>query len=161
MEKDQTQYLLSILQKYGMSDCKPRATPCELKPTNSSQNAVPLSDNPRVYREIVGSLLYVMTCTRPDLSWAVSKLSQHLADPDHSDWVMLKHVLKYVKGTATYKLCYTKSDNGLHIFGFSDSDWASSSDRRSTTGYYFALEQVRSANIMEKSQTADCRTFLV
>ena len=36
IEMDQTQYLLSILQKYGMSDCKPRATPCELKPTNSS-----------------------------------------------------------------------------------------------------------------------------
>ena len=139
IEMDQSQYLLSILQKYGMSECKPRSTPCELRPTTTSVKAAPLSENPRVYRELVGSLLYATTCTRPDLSWVVSKLSQHLAAPDSSDWVMLKHVLKYVKGTIDFSLSFTKSTNGLGIHGYSDSDWASSADRRSTTGYYFAL----------------------
>ena len=139
IEMDQSQYLMSILQKYGMSECKPRSTPSEPRASTTSTDAAPLSENPRVYRELVGSLLYATTCTRPDLSWVVSKLSQHLANPDLSDWVMLKHVLKYVKGTVNYKLCFTKSSDGLHIHGYSDSDWASSSDRRSTTGYYFAL----------------------
>ena len=139
IEMDQSHYLLSVLKKYGMSECKPRSTPCELSRSNTS-NTSPLSDNPRVYREVVGSLLYATTCTRPDLSWVVSNLSQHLANPDLSDWVKLKHVLKYVKGTLNYKLCYTKSADGLAVFGYSDSDWgASNSDRRSTTGYYFAL----------------------
>ena len=137
---DQAEYLSSILQKYGMSECKPRGTPCELGSSNSSSITAPLSDNPRVYRELVGSLLYATTCTRPDLSWVVSKLSQHLSKPEPTDWVMLKHVLKYVKGTVDHKLCYLKSPNGLDIYGYSDSDWASSTeDRRSTTGYYFAL----------------------
>ena len=50
----------------------------------------------RRYREVVGSL-YAMTCTRPDLSWVLTKLSQHLENPDNSNWIMLKHVLQYVK----------------------------------------------------------------
>ena len=142
VEMDQTEYLTSILQKYGMSECKPRGTPCELGSSSSSSSltVAPLSENPRVYRELVGSLLYATTCTRLDLSWAVSKLSQHLSNPEPTDWVMLKHVLKYVKGTVDQKLRYSKSSNGLNLLGYSDSDWASSiEDRRSTTGYYFAL----------------------
>jgi hypothetical protein len=140
IEMDQTEYLLKILQKYGMKECKPRYTPAEPK----SKQISPTSDSttlesPRVYREIVGSLLYATTCTRPDLSWVVSRLSQHLSNPDSTDWVMLKHVLRYVKGTADQKLCYTKAVGGLSVCGYSDSDWASSSDRRSTTGYYFSL----------------------
>ena len=81
-----------------------------------------------------------MTCTRPDLCWVVTKLSQHLDNPDDGDWVMVKHVLRYVKGTLEKKLCYSKSDSGLWLSGHSDSDWGSSlEDRRSTTGYVFTL----------------------
>ena len=137
---NQSRYLQSILQKYGVFDCKTRSTPCEMSSSASpSVSDSSLSDNPCVYREIVGSLIYAMTCTQPDLSWVVSKLSQHLANPVDTDWVMLKHVLRYLKGTMDYKLCYTKSRNRLDLIGYSDSDWASSVDRRSTIGYYFAL----------------------
>ena len=74
IEMNQSRYLQSILQKYGMFDCKPRSTPCEVSTSAShSVSDSSLSDNPRVYREIVGSLIYTMTCTRPDLSWVVSK----------------------------------------------------------------------------------------
>ena len=69
----------------------------------------------------------------------MTKLSQHLANPVDTDWAMLKYVLKYLKGTLDYKLCYTKSANSLDLTGYSDSDWASSVDGCSTTGYYFAL----------------------
>ena len=138
---DQTLYLNSILSKYKMSDCKPRATPCELPGSNSVKS--PTSDqnlDPKKFREIVGSLIYATTCTRPDLAWVVSRLSQNLANPRDVDWIMLKHVLRYVKGTASYKLCYQKCDGLLKLIGYSDSDWASSSeDRRSTSGYCFYL----------------------
>jgi hypothetical protein len=53
--------------------------------------------------------------------------------------MMVKHVLRYVKGTLNLKLVYKKSSNGLKLEGWSDSDWASSTDRRSTTGYVFFL----------------------
>ena len=115
-----------------MADCKPHSTPCERIPSVPPESNV--IDNPRKYREIVGSLIYAMTYTRPDLSWVVSKLSQHLAEPEEVDWIILKHALRYIKGTLGYKLCFTKTVNDLMLIGFSDSDWASSPDRRSTSG---------------------------
>ena len=135
---DQKQYLQSILEKCGMEDCNPRSTPCELKPDTYYEDDSIV--NEPEYRTIVGSLVYAMTCTRPDLSFIVSKLSQHLSRPTEGDWTLLKQVLRYIKGTMNYSLCFTKSISPMKIVGYSDSDWAScSEDRRSITGYYFRL----------------------
>ena len=89
----------------------------------------------------MGSLVYAMTSTRPDLSWAVTRLSQHLSKPTKGDWTLINQVLRYIKGTIDYSLTFRKSDNGLQLIGYSDADWASSTDRRSTTGYYFSLTE--------------------
>ena len=137
---DQSVYLTNILEKFDMSNAKPRSTPCELNPSASNPSQSIENQTPRRYREIVGSLIYAMTCTRPDICWVVTKLSQHLDNPDDADWVMIKHVLRYVKGTLNHKLLYTKSKSDLCLVGASDSDWGSSvDDRRSTTGYVFML----------------------
>ncbi len=83
-----------------------------------------------------------MTCTRPDLSWIVSKLSQYLSDPYEQHWSTVKHVMRYLKGTIDHELCYKKSDEKLKLVAYSDADWASDlNDRRSTTGYCFSLTQ--------------------
>ena len=98
------------------------------------------SQTERKYREIVGSLVYAMTCTRPDLSWVVTKLSQHLSCPTKADWITVNHVLRYIKGSIHKKLTFTKSRSNMKLIGLSDSDWAScKEDRRSTTGYVFYL----------------------
>ena len=121
-----------------MSNCKPRAIPCELK-MDHSNNSDPVDS--RKYREIIGSLIYLMTCTRPDLSYAVGKLSQYLSEPRQQHWVAAKHILKYLKGTSHYELRYQKSAE-LGILAYSDADWASDqSDRRSTTGFCFYLNK--------------------
>ena len=138
IEVDQTEYLKKILRRFDMIDCKPRSTPCEVNPAAFDSNNAerPLED----YRKIVGSLIYAMVCTRPDLSWVVTKLSQSLAKPSKGDWVIIKHVLQYIKGSLDKKLVYRKTADGLKLHGFSDSDWAGdTSDRRSTTGYCFML----------------------
>ena len=139
---DQKQYLENVLVKFGMNECKPRSTPCELKPSTYYENDdQTIIDEPE-YRAIVGSLIYAMTCTRPDLSWVVTKLSQHLSRPTTGDWALLKQVMRYIKGTINYKLNFMKHDK-LQLVGYSDADWASSEeDRRSTTGYYFCLNNV-------------------
>ena len=81
-----------------------------------------------------------MTCTRPDICWIVTKLSQYLSKPHKEQWVAAKHVLQYLKGTLDYELCYRKCDDGLKLVGYGDADWASSTeDRRSITGYCFSL----------------------
>ena len=137
---EQSVYLKNVLDKFDMSNAKPRSTPCELKPSVANPSQSYETKTPRRYREIVGSLIYAMTCTRPDICWVVTKLSQHLDNPDEADWVMVKHVLRYLKGTLDYKLSYTKSESDLCLVGYSDSDWGSSEDdRRSTTGYVFML----------------------
>ncbi len=122
-----------------MSDCKPRTTPCEqkLEYTNESEQI-----DPRRCREVVGSLIYLMTCTRPDISWVVSKLSQKLSCPRMGDLVTAKHVLRYLKGTIEYELCFRKGNNELNLVAYSDADWASLlDDRHSTTGYCFSLAE--------------------
>ena len=143
IEMDQSHYFKGVLERFKMSDCKPRSTPCEVKIDAydlTNEDITEMYDD-KIYREIVGSLVYAMTCTRPDLAWVVTKLSQHLGKPNKADWMMIKHVLRYVKGTLNQKLLYTKSKKRLNIIGYSDADWGSSPDRRSTTGYYFGLNE--------------------
>ena len=137
---EQSVYLQNVLEKFEMQNCKPRGTPCEMNPSASNPSQAYEHQSPRKYREIIGSLIYAMACTRPDLCWIVTKLSQHLDNPTEADWVMVKHVLRYLKGTLDLKLHYKKSSSGLCLSGWSDSDWGSSvEDRRSTTGYLFYL----------------------
>ena len=96
---------------------------------------------PKKYCEIVESLITLegeMTCTRSDISWTVSKLSQKLSCHRVEDMVAAKHGLRCLRGTIDYELCFKKCDDDLqlNLVAYSDSDWASSlEDIRSTTGY--------------------------
>ena len=94
-------------EKFGLENAKPRATPCE---TSGYKVVSEVGDDISMYREMVGSIIYAMTCTRPDLSWVVTKLSQHLNDPTAVDSVMLKHVFRYLLGTLDYNLTFRKSE---------------------------------------------------
>ena len=135
---NQKEYVTKLLDRFEMTDCKTRATPCEQNLEYNSNIPV----DTKKYRELVGSLIYAMTCTRPDISWIVSKLSQKLSNPNADDMVAAKHVLRYLKGTIDYQLCFRKCSSGLNLIAYSDSDWASSvEDRRSTTGYCFSLTE--------------------
>ena len=142
----QSHYLKGVLKRYNMENCKPRSTPSEANLdvyASESDDSVhsPSPEDVTRYREIVGSLVYAMTCSRPDLTWIITKLSQHLACPTQADWMIITHVLRYIKGTLNQKLTFRKSQNGpLQLLGHSDSDWASSKDdRKSITGYCFTL----------------------
>ena len=138
----QEHYLKGVLARFNMADCRPKSTPCEVKlqAYENNDNEEDTEGDTRRYREIVGSLVYAMTCSRPDLSWIVTKLSSHLNNPTKADWMTVKHVLRYIKGTLNHKLVFRASKDGLKAIGFSDSDWASSKeDRKSTTGYCFLL----------------------
>lgn len=122
-----------------MTHCKTSCTPCECKLKFDDEGELV---EPKRYREVVGSLIYVMTCTRPDLSFIVSKLSQYLSEPKEQHWVAAKHVLRYLKGTVDQEMCFKKSDENLKLIAYSDADWvADQNDRRSMTGYCFSLSK--------------------
>lgn len=139
IEMNQTKYIEKMLLKFAMQDAKPRSTPCEVSVKADTESEEPV-DN-RLYREMVGSLVYVMTATRPDLSFVVTKLSQCLATPTTSNMIMVKHVLRYLKGTIHKGLIFKKSEKPLNLIGFCDADWGGSNDRRSITGYGYMLSE--------------------
>lgn len=138
VKMNQKGHITKVLERFEMSNCKPRSTPSEQKLEFNGETPV----DPRQYREAVGSLVYAMICTRPDICWVVSKLLQFLTAPKKGHWVALKHVLRYLKETLDFELCYRRCDDGITLIGYSDADWASSTDdRRSISGYCFSLNR--------------------
>ncbi|XP_019197904.1 PREDICTED: uncharacterized protein LOC109191709 [Ipomoea nil] len=125
--------MTELLRKVGMESCKPLTTPMTTTTANSDDEFSPLED-PTVYRQLVGSLMYLLI-TRPDLSFAVNRLCQFMHNPKEDNRATLKHVLRYVQGTLTLGLRLTSSV-ALVVHAFFDSDWAGYSlDTKSTASY--------------------------
>jgi hypothetical protein len=85
-----------------------------------------------------------MVCTRPDISFVVSKLSQFCDKPTTEHWVAVKHVFRYLKETIDYCLHFCKDVQNLSLIGYCDADWAGAKDRKSTSGYCFKLNKCSS-----------------
>ena len=134
------QHIGKRLTKFGMTQCKPKATPMvsgqeRFPDTESSE----LTD-PTPYRAIVGSLIYIISGARPDLCYIVTKLSQNMARPTEANLIAAKHVLRYLKGTTERSLEFRKGVDYLKLVGFCDSNWAGDVvDIRSMSGYGFQL----------------------
>lgn len=93
-----------------------------------------LLQDPEVYRSFVGKLNY-LTNTRPDLSYVVQVLSQHMQAPRSSHFQALIHTLWYINHSVEQEIMLRASDE-LTLQAYSDSDWASCPEsRRSITGY--------------------------
>ncbi|KAH9697830.1 hypothetical protein KPL71_023776 [Citrus sinensis] len=90
------------------------------------------------YADAVGSLVYAMLCTRPDICFAVGMVSRYQFNPGPQYWTAVKHIIKYLKRTKNYMLVY--SGDELIPVGYTDSDFISDKDsRKSTSGYVFTL----------------------
>ncbi|KAH9090716.1 hypothetical protein LEN26_018851 [Aphanomyces euteiches] len=90
------------------------------------------------FRELVGALLYLQQWTRPDISFAVSVLSRHLATPTAKIYGAGIDVIRYLKKTRDLKLCLG-GKLPLTLAGYCDADLGSAADRKSQTGYIFLL----------------------
>ena len=91
------------------------------------------------YAYVVGSLMYLQTCTRPDISFVVGMLGRYQSNPGIDHWKAAKKVMRYLQGTKDYMLTFRRSDQ-LEVIGYSDSDFAGCVDsRKSTFGYLFLL----------------------
>ena len=92
---------------------------------------------PTKYRQMIGSLIYLMTCSRPDICYSVSILSRYMQQPRELHWRYVKRLLRYIVFTKHYSLTYSKSSS-VEITGYTDSDYGSSiEDRKSISGYVF------------------------
>ncbi|KAJ0787642.1 putative RNA-directed DNA polymerase [Helianthus annuus] len=133
----QQRYLCDLLQRTGLAECRPLSTPVSSGRQLSRHSGDPLSD-PTLYRSTVGALQYLVL-TRPEIAYAVSKVSQFLQTPTDRHWVAVKRILRYLRGTISHGLCIRRSDV-FDLHAYSDADWAGCpDDRRSTTGYCIFL----------------------
>ena len=81
------------------------------------------------------------------MQWIVLQLSRYLNEPvSRNRWVAVKRVLRYLRGTINYQLTFRSGD--AKLVGYSDSDWAGASDRKSTSGYCFTLGGTDGANLI-------------
>lgn len=136
----QQPYTQSLLQRFSMEHSKPNAVPLSSSThLNSSPEHQPLEDG-SVYSQLVGSLLYLSTCTRPDIAYSTSLLSRFMSRPCQQHLTSAKSVLRYLAGTAGYGLQFTGNSKQPGIVAFCDADWAGCHDTsRSTSGYVFLL----------------------
>lgn len=129
----QRKYALDLLHNAGLLACKPASTPMDPYVKLSTEVGT-LLPSARPYRELIGRLLY-LTITRPDITFAVHKLSQFLQAPTDVHYAAGLRVLRYLKGDPGLGLFYS-ANTELCLNAFADADWASCTDsRRSTTGY--------------------------
>lgn len=129
----QSTYAKEILNRAGMLDCKPIATPVDLKSKLSAEVGPPVS-NPTEYRSLGGALQY-LTFTRPDIAYDVHQIFLYMHDPRQPHFQALRRILRYVKGTLAQGLQLIKG-NITRLTAYSDLDWGGCLDtRRSTSGY--------------------------
>jgi hypothetical protein len=86
------------------------------------------------YASAVGSLMYAMVCTRPDIAHAIGVVSRFLSNPGKEHWRAVKWILRYLRGTSNLCLCF--GDGKPVLDGYTDADMAGDIDsRKSTSGY--------------------------
>ncbi|CAL9020273.1 unnamed protein product [Prunus brigantina] len=126
----QNKYTCDLLIRAHLQDSKPCATPVASGSQLSVMDGIPLSD-PHEYRSVVGALQY-LTVTRPDITYAVNQVCQHMHQPTTVHWIAVKRILRYLKGSSTDGLFFAQGNTTL--VAYSDSDYAGNPDTRRSTG---------------------------
>lgn len=136
----QEAFIELLLAEYGMEDCNPVQTPLDCDhPLGVETDVHPVVENlKQTFQRIVGSLLFLQLCSRPDILYAVLLLLQHCSAPEPRHLAAAKRVLRYLKGTKGYRLHYGGVRKDEVIEGMSDADWGGRrEDRASISGFVF------------------------
>jgi len=136
----QKTYLEGVLDHFRFSDLRPVSTSMEqglnLQASEDHADAAFIER----YQSAIGSLMYAMTQTRPDIAYSISVLSRFAHNPNTAHWNALKRVFRYIRGTTDVVIRYGGRPESLGLQGSSDSDWGGDNEsRRSTSGYVFQL----------------------
>ncbi|KAF1317030.1 hypothetical protein FI667_g15081, partial [Globisporangium splendens] len=136
----QTQYIRDITERFNQESAKAVENPCIASAKTSMQDC-PNNEKERgmmrnkPYRSLIGCLLYVSICTRPDISFAVGHLSRYVEDPGEAHWRAAIRVLRYLSTTREYGIKYSGGKDKSRLTAYSDAGWASNADdRRSISG---------------------------
>ncbi|POM75160.1 Polyprotein [Phytophthora palmivora] len=133
----QTRYIGDVAERFGQKDAKPVDNPCssnlklsKAQSPGTVEERTEMQSKP--YRSLIGCLLYIKTCTKPDIVYVVTQLSRFLENPGLQHWCTAIRVLRYLKTTREHG---KDGKNGFKIEAFTDADWGSNiDDRRSVSG---------------------------
>ncbi|KAL0378951.1 UNVERIFIED_CONTAM: Retrovirus-related Pol polyprotein from transposon TNT 1-94 [Sesamum radiatum] len=132
----QSHYIEKILRKFNCYDELPVRTPYDPSICLKKNHGDSVSQ--AEYAKIIGSVMFLMNYTRPDIAYAVSRLSRYTHNPNNEHWSALHRLLRYLKGTMNLCLHFNKFPAVLE--GFSDANWVTDNDEvSSTSGYVFTL----------------------
>ena len=137
IKMSQENYLSKVLERFGMTNCKPKPMPSKQK-LIFSKCAEPFES--KKYREAIGCPIYATTYTRPNVM-GCHQVGSVFSEFCCCHWRAVKHVFRYLKGTLDYKLCFQKYEDCLTLTGFTDAVWGGSEDRSSTSGYCCLLNK--------------------
>ena len=134
---DQCDYLEKVLTRFQLTDAKPAITPLLMNWEPKANTGKATAAEITCYQSIIGSLLYLIIGTCPDIAFAVTHLSQFSTNPTEDHYKAAQHICCYLVGTCDYKLVYTcEEDKGL--VAYTDSDWAADKiQHHSITDYFF------------------------
>ena len=142
----QAGYIKKVLNKFGMVDVKevstPLATHFKLSKQQEPSGDADIEYMKNVpYSSVVGSIMYAMVCTRPDIAYSVGLVSRFIGNPGKTHWNAAKWTLRYLKGASESGILFGGNDGiTSKIISYVDSDFAGDLDkRRSTTGFVFTL----------------------
>ncbi|XP_062103000.1 secreted RxLR effector protein 161-like [Humulus lupulus] len=141
----QKDYIQKIIEKFAMKGSKTTKRPMTnqhcLSKEQCPKTQAEIEEMSKVpYSNVVGSIMYLMVCTRPDLAYSISVLSKYMENPGLEHCRVMKWVFRYLLGTTDIGLKFTKYSNSNLIDGYSDADFAGDRDhRKSTSAYYFLV----------------------
>ena len=146
----QQKYVIDLLNKHNMLDSKHVFTSLAIGTSLTTHDGIALV-NATMYCRVVGGLQY-LRMNRPDISFAVNKLSQFMHKPSKSHWGAVKRLLRYLNGTKSFGILLL-ADIPMTLLGFSYVDWASNPDDHTSIGaFLFFL----GANPISWSSTKQC-----
>ncbi|KAL9818308.1 putative RNA-directed DNA polymerase [Arabidopsis thaliana] len=137
----QTRYVDKVIQRFRMADAKVVSTPmgAHFKLTSLIDEIGSVDPEVVPYSSAVGSVMYAMIGTIPDVAYAMGLVSRFMSRPGEMHWEAVKWLLRYLKGSRDLNLVLTKGAN-LEVQGYCDSDHAADLDkRRSISGYVFTV----------------------
>ena len=146
---DQELYVSKALERFGLSECRTISTPAvSSSEKEDDQDGGGAPCDQAKYMEIVGTLLYATISTRPDISYAVQRLTRHMQAPLKRHMVAAERTLRYLAGAKELGLLFGRvhskkkgdEDLQLTVEAFADADWANDKlDRKSITGWVAKL----------------------
>ncbi len=115
----QEMFIDSLLLEYELTDCNAIKTPLDRDhPLGQSTDLhTPIDNLTHSFQHLVGSLLFLQTCSCPDIYFAILLLSQHCSSPEPRHFASAKRVLRYLKGTCSYHLSYRGQNCHLSLSG--------------------------------------------